>query len=54
MLGEVRMLAMTHSLARFAREVDDEIVWLEDSPPLALEALFSHNLVGFSKKIKEA
>ena len=30
---------MAYSLAKFARGVEDEIVWLEESPPLALEAL---------------
>ena len=31
---------VAHSLAKFARGVEDEIVWLEESPPLALEALY--------------
>ncbi|XP_075659232.1 uncharacterized protein LOC142629133 [Castanea sativa] len=29
-----------HSLARFARDVSDEVVWLEEPPPLILEALY--------------
>ena len=36
---------VAHSLARFAREIEYEIVWLEDSPPLALEALYSNSLL---------
>ena len=31
---------VAHSLARFAAQLDSEIIWLEDSPPLALEALY--------------
>ena len=31
---------MAHSLARFASHLDDELVWLEESPPPALEALY--------------
>ena len=34
-----------HSLAQFAREIENEIVWLEDSPPPALEALYSDSLL---------
>ena len=30
--------AVAHSLARFAREIENEVVWLGDSPPPALEA----------------
>ena len=37
--------AVAHSLAQFAREVENEIVWLEDSPPPALEALYSDSLL---------
>lgn len=29
-----------YSLARFANQIDTEIIWLEDSPPPALEALY--------------
>ena len=38
----VKRIANTvaHSLARYARNIADEIVWLEDSPPPALEALY--------------
>ena len=32
--------AVAHSLAQFATQVDSEIVWLEDSPPPAFEALY--------------
>ena len=31
---------VAHSLARYAKHLDEDIVWLEDSPPLALEALY--------------
>ena len=31
---------VAHSLARFARSVEDEVVWLEDIPPPALQALY--------------
>ena len=30
---------VAHCLAKFARGIVDEIVWMEDSPPPALEAL---------------
>ena len=33
--------AIAHSLARFIRNVYEDIVWIEDSPPLAMEALYS-------------
>ena len=32
--------SMAHSLAKFARGVEDECIWLEESPPPALEALY--------------
>ena len=32
--------SVDHSLARFAAQLDSEIIWLEDSPPPALEALY--------------
>ena len=35
---------VAHSLAQFAREIENEIVWLEDLPPPALEALYSDSL----------
>ena len=35
---------VAHSLARFARNVVDELVWLEESPPPALEALYFDSL----------
>ena len=31
---------VAHSLACFARHLSEDIVWLEDSPPSALEALY--------------
>ena len=31
---------VAHSLARFARHLSEDIVWLEDSPPPALETLY--------------
>ena len=31
---------IAHSLARYAKHLDEDIVWLEDSPPPALEALY--------------
>ncbi|KAL4606444.1 hypothetical protein ACB092_09G103400 [Castanea dentata] len=31
---------VAHSLARFARHISEDIIWLEDSPPPALEALY--------------
>lgn len=30
---------MAHALARYAKDILDEVVWIEDSPPLAVEAL---------------
>ncbi|XP_023921139.2 uncharacterized protein LOC112032606 [Quercus suber] len=35
---------VAHSLARFARNVDDKLVWMEESPPPALQALYSDSL----------
>ena len=31
---------IAHTLARFARHISEDCIWLEDSPPLALEALY--------------
>ena len=31
---------MAHLLARYARIVSDEVIWLEDYPPPAMEDLF--------------
>lgn len=31
---------VAYALARYARNIEDELVWLEDSPPPALEALY--------------
>ena len=36
--------AVAHSLARFARTVDDEVIWLEDIPPSALQALYEDSI----------
>ena len=40
--GCVKRTANTvvHSLARFARLIDENIVWMEESPPPAMEALY--------------
>ena len=32
--------SVAHSLARFASHLDEELVWLEESPPLALDTLY--------------
>lgn len=32
--------SVAHSLARFARQIEDEILWMEESPPPALESLY--------------
>ena len=31
---------VTHVLVQFARNLDEDLVWIEHSPPLALAALF--------------
>ena len=31
--------SVAHSLARYANGLDEDVVWLEDSPPPALDAL---------------
>ena len=36
--------AVAHSLARFARTVEDEVIWLEDIPPPALQALYEDSI----------
>ena len=38
----VRRIAkcVTHALARFARVIDDDIVWLEENPPPVVDALY--------------
>ena len=50
---------VAHSLSRYARQIDEDIVWLKDSPPPALEALYLDSLsistwmkvdFGFKKK----
>ena len=35
---------VAHSLAHYVRHIDNDIVWLEDSPPPALEALYVDSL----------
>ena len=32
--------SVAHALARFARILDNEIIWLEEDPPLAMDALY--------------
>lgn len=32
--------SVVHALARFARVIDDEIVWLEVDPPLVVDGLY--------------
>ena len=36
--------SVAHSLDRYARQVDDDFVWIEESPPSALEALYLDSL----------
>jgi len=36
--------SIAHSLARYARQVDDDFVWIEESPPSALEAFYLDSL----------
>ena len=31
---------MAHALARYAKDILDEVVWIEDSPPPTVEALY--------------
>ena len=43
--GGVRWGKMVaHSLPRHAKNLSDEMYWLEDSPPLAVEALYQDSL----------
>ena len=35
---------VAHSLAHYAKHLSEDIVWLEDSPPPALEALYLDSL----------
>ena len=35
---------VAHSLARYAKNISDEMYWLEDSPPPELEALYQDSL----------
>ena len=32
--------SVAHALARFARLIDNEIIWLEEDPPPAVDALY--------------
>ena len=43
---------MVHSLTRFAKSISDDVIWIEDPPPLALDALFFDVLKFFFPKIK--
>ena len=36
--------SVAHSLARYAKNVDEDLYWLEDIPPPALEALYYDSL----------
>ena len=36
--------SVAHSLDRYARQVDDDFVWIEESPASALEALYLDSL----------
>ena len=36
--------SVAHSLDRYARQVDDDFVWIEESPPSTLEALYLDSL----------
>ena len=35
---------VAHSLAKYAKNIDDVIYWIEDSPPLAVKALYQDSL----------
>ena len=35
--------SVAHSLATFARQLDAELVWLEENPPSAADALYVDN-----------
>ena len=35
---------VAHSLASYAKNLSDEMYWLEDSPPPAVEALYQDSL----------
>lgn len=43
---------VAHSLARAAKYVVDDVIWLEDTPPLALEALY-HDSLSIIKRIQK-
>ena len=36
--------SFAHNLARYAKNVSDDIIWLEDSPPPTLESLYHDSL----------
>lgn len=35
---------VAHSLAKYARNIIDDIYWIEDTPPLAADALYQDSL----------
>ena len=35
---------VAHSLVKYAKNIDDIVYWIEDSPPLAVEALYQDSL----------
>ena len=36
--------SVAHSLVKFARQVDHDLIWLEESPPPTLDALYFNNI----------
>jgi len=36
--------AVAHVLAKYARQIDEEVVWLEEDPPPAVEAMYCETL----------
>ena len=36
--------SVAHNLARYAKNIFDDVIWLEDSPPPTLESLFHDSL----------
>ena len=36
---------IAHALAQYARNISDDIFWMEDSPPLAMDALYHDSLL---------
>ena len=35
---------VAYTLAKYAKNIDDVVYWIEDSPPLAVEALYQDSL----------